>query len=371
MSTQKVISLRLSFFCAVMLLTACSNGILQEPYVKSKNAVAVHTHKQNLELMQARTTATKKILLFQTILTQVRHLGVDMTVYQHLFDTDRAVLNNAHSVDSLSSAVAQIDQDMTTNLPLAQALAYYEVQQFHQAVTYWGNSHLYVDGYNGKSYPLDYEYAALPDDYGAGSDLDNALQTAETLSDYQSIIALVQNDQEMLKALSDDAQDLAPWNQPHATDQRLMQYFRATQGLVIVVSFYEQTLRLYQDGQLIKSYQVVTGLYERPSPPGYWQIHSHDAQSLFTSFEAPDSPLYFPPTQVYWAMGFADPSLGYFIHASPWRTYYGQGNNFPHNDPHNDNTESRNGSHGCVNLPLDQAQQLYQQVSDGTVVILY
>lgn len=50
-------------------------------------------------------------------------------------------------------------------------------------------------------------------------------------------------------------------------------------------------------------------------------------------------------------MDFGISSEGYFIHTSEWRRLYGPGMQFPHYDKHNDNSESRNGSHGCINLP--------------------
>jgi len=93
----------------------------------------------------------------------------------------------------------------------------------------------------------------------------------------------------LLAAMEENAQESQSvvWNQPHTSDQDVIQYYHATSGLTIVVSNYDQALRLYKDGKLIQAYQVVTGQFYRPTTLGEYQINSQLASTWFTTFEAP------------------------------------------------------------------------------------
>jgi lipoprotein-anchoring transpeptidase ErfK/SrfK len=55
---------------------------------------------------------------------------------------------------------------------------------------------------------------------------------------------------------------------------------------------------------------------------------------------------------------------GYYIHDAPWRTDYGPGSNAKPGTPGQDLT----GSHGCINVPLPIAKQLYDWAPTGTAV---
>jgi lipoprotein-anchoring transpeptidase ErfK/SrfK len=239
------------------------------------------------------------------------------------------------------------------------------LQQFHQEVTNWGNTHQYHDSYNGQSYPLDYEYDQQE---GFGSDADVAVQTAQTLDDYQSAINLINNDMANLKAMEADYNDKTPWDQPHASDKQLMQYYNVTTGQVIVVSLVEQTLRLYQDGKLVKAFLITTGQFAKPSPPGFWHIFLRQSPTVFKSSEPKGSAFWYPDTKINYAMEYHDG--GYFFHDSWWRYYYGPGTNFPHYDPGGEEFAGT-GSHGCVNMRQDQASWLYANTGYGTSVIMY
>ena len=57
----------------------------------------------------------------------------------------------------------------------------------------------------------------------------------------------------------------------------------------------------------------------------------------------------------YW-MAFYE---GQGLHDASWRSSFG-GNIYKHN-----------GSHGCVNIPLDKAEALYDMVEVGTPVVMF
>jgi lipoprotein-anchoring transpeptidase ErfK/SrfK len=380
----RLVQISFVLFFIAMLSSGCQVNMLSQRASPTENVPALPTQTVHVPLSQPTfpqapdtTDAANKLKEFQGVLHIMQQNGEDITTYQQIFNTDRAALKAAKTTADLKGLSGQIASQMTPGpLPLAQALAQYLVSQFHQDVTTWGQQHQFHDTYDGKSYPLDFEYEVSPQyysqyDYGEGAQLDDQLQTATLLSDYQNVITQVNTDQVLLGAMKSDANDPTAWNQAHATDQQVMNYYHITQGHVIAVSFYEQVLRVYQDGKLVKAVKVSTGQYYRPTILGYYQIVSHQAQSTFYSFESSSSPLYFPTTVIQDAMGFGDPSAGYFFHASPWRTYYGMNTDFPHDDPDNANSESRNGSHGCVNLPIDEAQWLFNTIQDGANVVLY
>ncbi|BCL81313.1 L,D-transpeptidase [Ktedonobacteria bacterium brp13] len=355
-------------------LTACNT--VREPEAALTNlqfsqadTITLPPHDHTLQDVSAE--AEQKLLQFSGVLQLMKKDNFDPTPYQPLYNADARALQAATTTDAMQKVIQQLNTHMEPmQITMAMPLAQYMVAQFHAEVSSWGSDHQYHDRYDNKNYPLGFEYASLPDNYGEGSKLDDNLHAAITLSDYQNVIIQVNDDIATFKSMQDTIQDNIPWNQPHSTDQRIIQYFHA-QGTVVVTSLAEQALRLYQNGKLVRAFHVVTGQYYRPTIVGRYQINSHSALSTFLSFEAPGSPFYFPPTEIPYAMNFGIPSEGYFIHTSEWRSLYGPGMQFPHYDKHNDNSESRNGSHGCINLPLDQEQWLYQQVTDGSTVIVY
>jgi Uncharacterized protein conserved in bacteria len=368
------LSLLLLTACNV-LLTAC--GTDREPEAALTNlrfsqADSITVPPQDHIFQDVSAEARRKLTQFNGVLQLMRPEHFDSTPYQPFYDADARALQAANTIDAMQKVIQQLDTHMAPDqIAMAQPLAQYMVAQFHQDVSDWGNNHQYSNQYDHKNYPLGFEYAVQPNDYGEGSKLDDKLNAATTLSDYQSLILQINDDIATFKCMRDNLQDRTPWNRAHDTDQRLLQYFHTSQGTVIVTSLAEQALRLYQDGKLVHAFQIVTGQYYRPTIVGKYQINAHTELSTFLSFEKPGSPFYFPPTEIPYAMNFGDPTLGYFIHTSKWRTLYGTGMQFPHFDPHHDNSESRNGSHGCINLPLDEDQWLYQQVADGSAIIIY
>ena len=142
-----------------------------------------------------------------------------------------------------------------------------------------------------------------------------------------------------------------------------------TRGQVLVVSLIEQAVRYYNNGKLVRAFQVVTGQYLKPSPPGFWSIFVREHPTEFKSTEPPGSAFWYPPTPIQYAMEYH--SGGYFFHDSWWRGIYGPGTNFPHCDPSGTTTFNGNGSHGCINMDPNDVAWLYTQIPWGTPVIVY
>ena len=110
----------------------------------------------------------------------------------------------------------------------------------------------------------------------------------------------------------------------------------------------------------------------RPTPPGATQVFSKQHPIRFVSFDAPGSPFYYAPITLQYGLEFHEG--GYFLHDVEWRGVFGNGPDhradLPHADPV-DQTDGGNGSHGCVNFPLDEATWLYNNLDYGTSVIVY
>jgi lipoprotein-anchoring transpeptidase ErfK/SrfK len=112
-------------------------------------------------------------------------------------------------------------------------------------------------------------------------------------------------------------------------------------GKSIVVSTEEQRIYAYENGQLVHSYLVSTGLPDSPTVHGDFQIF---VKYLKTDMSGPGYYLPDVPYTMYFYQGYG-------IHGTYWHNSFG-----------------RPMSHGCVNLPTDQAQWFYNWAEIGTPV---
>lgn len=114
-----------------------------------------------------------------------------------------------------------------------------------------------------------------------------------------------------------------------------------SQGKSILVSTDNQRIYAYENGQLVRSHLVSTGLSNTPTVLGDY--------SVYVKYTADDmsGPGYFLP-QVPYTMYFFQ---GYAIHGTYWHNKFG-----------------RPMSHGCVNLPTEEAQWFFNWAEVGTPV---
>ena len=118
----------------------------------------------------------------------------------------------------------------------------------------------------------------------------------------------------------------------------------------IEVSIKDQHLWYYVDGELTLESGVVTGMLGKTDTPvGVYQISGKCHGIAF------DGGLY----GKNWMRFTQD---GHGLHDATWRRA---------SDFENPETYINNGSHGCVNLPLDFSYELYDAVPEGTIVIIY
>lgn len=130
----------------------------------------------------------------------------------------------------------------------------------------------------------------------------------------------------------------------------------------VLVSLSQQKLWAYDGNRLIWTSLVTTGNHALPTPTGTYHIMAMLHPFTFHSPWPKTSPYYYSPSKVQYAMLFREG--GYFIHDAPWRSAFGPGTNSQIGTPGSNYT----GTHGCINVPPNVAQELFSWMKLGTVV---
>lgn len=116
-----------------------------------------------------------------------------------------------------------------------------------------------------------------------------------------------------------------------------------TVGKQIIVDLSDQRIYAYEDGRLVRNVLSSTGLPATPTVRGNYTVQRKYESQLMTG------PGYYLPN-VQWIMYFY---AGYAIHGTYWHNNFGQPM-----------------SHGCVNLPNDEALWFYEWTPIGTPVLV-
>jgi lipoprotein-anchoring transpeptidase ErfK/SrfK len=134
-------------------------------------------------------------------------------------------------------------------------------------------------------------------------------------------------------------------------------------GQVILVSLSKQWLWAYQDGRRVFATPITTGRAELETPIGAFHVLDKVSDVMFTSPWPKESPYYYPPARVTYALFFREG--GYYIHDAPWRHAFGPGTNGPHVSP---DGKREDGSHGCVNVVTSAGKWLYTWAHVGATI---
>ena len=123
-------------------------------------------------------------------------------------------------------------------------------------------------------------------------------------------------------------------------------------GSYIEVSLDQQHLWLYKNGVLVTETDIISGLPVdgRETYRGAWPI-AYKASPFTLS-----SDVYGYDTAVTYWMPFV---YGQGLHDASWQTNFGG------------DTYKTKGSHGCINLPPDQAKIIYETIDKGYCVLVY
>jgi lipoprotein-anchoring transpeptidase ErfK/SrfK len=145
-----------------------------------------------------------------------------------------------------------------------------------------------------------------------------------------------------LHAFPEDVSDPNPWPVP-AWD---MAPPAPTDGRAVVVSLSMQALWAYENGEVVRSTYVSTGMEGTPTPVGlFWVNNKFPIETMEGTIAGEDYLVKDVPDVMY----FND--QGDALHGAYWHSNFG----VPM-------------SHGCVNLPLDVAAWMYEWAPMGMAV---
>jgi hypothetical protein len=308
-----------------------------------------------------------KLSEFKTQLNLLKTYGMDPNSYQKLYNADLTAMKKAASISAYLSVSSRIDTDIASmHNDLVQGAATYLVGALDREAQAWGNAHLYHDKFDGHNYILDAGYTLN----GIGYWINRDLSWAYAPSDFQSVVDQENDEFFNLKMLEQDYNDQTPYNKVHQTDLEMFQHYPSLkQGMVLMVSFVEQAMRVYDNGKLINAFLVTTGRVERPALPGVWSVQNRQSPTEFKSDDPPSSPFWYPPTPIHYAILYH--WGGFFVHDAWWRVNFGPGTQFPHYDVGGDESFAGNGSHGCINMQEQQAAWVYSNTDWNTQIAVY
>ena len=128
-------------------------------------------------------------------------------------------------------------------------------------------------------------------------------------------------------------------------------------GLYVEVDIPNQHVYLYKSGKIFYETDCVTGLESDPdrlTPSGVFAIYSKEENKTLEGRLTADGPATYTSDVSYW-MPFYE---SYGMHDAPWRDKFGG------------QIYKEAGSHGCVNLPEEAAETIYNNTEVGTAVIV-
>lgn len=348
----------------LVILSACSTSAISNTSGSGSTPTAIVTPTVSPTLQRQ---GDAQLQSFQQWIALMQQYQGDVTTYRQQYSSDQQALHAARNDTAYQKALHTLDAQVAAiQIPALKTESNTLFQQLQQDAAKFGSQHPYRDSYDNTTYPLGYEYGSN----GATGPLwlKGELASAQTVADYQQVIEDLNMDLTNFQAMVANYSDKTPYNRVHQTDIQLLKQYQYTNSRVVVVSLIEQAVRIYDNGKLVKAFQVTTGQPNLPTPPGTWWVEGKKSPTEFKSSAPPNSPEWYPPTPINFAMQFH--SNGYFLHDSWWRTLYGPGTNFPHLDPGGSQYSLR-GSHGCVSMSLANAQWLYGFVQVYTHVLIY
>lgn len=116
----------------------------------------------------------------------------------------------------------------------------------------------------------------------------------------------------------------------------------------IEINLFQQTMAVYEDGNLLYATLVTSGVAPLYTRPGLFQIYNKLPLETMRGATEEDRSDFYYLQDVPWTMYFDEARA---LHAAYWRTYFGY-----------------SASHGCVNLSPTDAHWLYQWAEEGDYV---
>lgn len=118
----------------------------------------------------------------------------------------------------------------------------------------------------------------------------------------------------------------------------------------IIVDLSEQKMRTYERGELVKEYWISSGTSKYPTPTGEFEVWRKREKARMSWFYGPNNPDNYDLEDVPHAISFYGP---YNIHGAYWHNNFGTPM-----------------SHGCVNMSLPDAEEVFAFTDMGTTVVV-
>ena len=144
---------------------------------------------------------------------------------------------------------------------------------------------------------------------------------------------------------SDYAKQLSQGNAAYQLPVQVTPATMTTSARMVEVNLSEQTLYMKENGAVIDSWPISSGIAESPTTVGHFTVQSHHDVQTMTSTSATDSYWNYDVPNVQWIMYYYG---GEALHGVYW---------------HNDFGNPR--SHGCVGMPNYRAKEIYDWLPNG------
>lgn len=152
---------------------------------------------------------------------------------------------------------------------------------------------------------------------------------------------------DVTSAASDFAAQLESGNAAYALDVTETKFETATLHRYIDLNLSSQHAYLYENGAVVESWAISSGLPGTPTPTGNFTVFAHTSMQDMGCFEGAS----YCTEDVPWNTWFA-PNIAF--HGSYWHSNFGN-----------------QMSHGCVNMPVDVAKYVYDWAAVGTEVSVH
>lgn len=147
------------------------------------------------------------------------------------------------------------------------------------------------------------------------------------------------------------ADQLAAGNGAYVLPVEVTPAVMTTQARMLEVNLSEQRLYLKENGNVVDSWPISSGIDQSPTTTGHFTIQNHYRSQTMTSTSATDPYWNYEVPNVEWVMYFHG---GEAFHGIYWHNNFGE-----------------QMSHGCVGMPNYRAQQIYEWSPAGTDVWIH
>lgn len=320
----------------------CQSRLLAKYGVKSKN----NTETKSEKYTHHKPKKGSKLVASALILASVAGLGYGLTSCSFMNNEPPAIvdIDNSEQEPSKSEGNSSDNEEVINQEPLPSNEENTEINKEEETeeVNKGENQETNI--------PSDTEVIDTDDETLSTNDFAYLKETSslyDKKTDDKVELGQVEKFQKVLRINSDGNYDYVQ------TEDLQYGYIESSKlevlpDMYVEVDISDQTVELYKDKDVILTTLCVTGKDSTPTRIGYFPIKY---KTYDTYLKGPGY-----KSHVYYWMPF-DGGIG--LHDAAWRDEFGGDIHF------------KSGSHGCVNMPHDAAETIYNNVSTGTKVLVH